>query len=666
MFKFYFDGTEVQCPINWDDFEENIVRDDTIKGLLPRYDIKLQFIGNAYNYLYSLKQESGYCNLVDLRIDYKCGDNYETILNGYIFISDCKFNRNRCLVECPVTDDNFGARIYNNKNIKTELNTGKSKNGEDITVATEYEVEFFKPSDGTYYATKRKGVFVYDAFRYLIDFMTDGLVGFESDYLDYTQLPLGDVTARNIVVFLGEEIRVPSQDKTASISFNDLFKEVDKKYPIGFTVITGSDGRPTIKIENADYFYGIGNSITIQNIEDLNESFDNEILYSKVIFGGTTADYNATLHSFGQVQFLGFKEEEYHLTGECNIDKALDLKGEYIVDTNIIEEMVQTNTSSDTYDDDTFFVECRYYDATTVQAIAYEDLVTNSATPAYYNGMFANNKVAERYNLQGNIAQYLGANDVGFRASTTASQFVANHTNAGSSSPVAVQTTTVKAVFNNDSVLPNYDAAGNYSTVNYRYTSSQAGQYAFGTRIQIDAQTPTNIGLDYNRSWRLTVAFRRYNSSNTLLEDNLYYFPSQTGLYQNAGLGTFVNDPSHVMFLDSGDYAEIWLTLESQPTNYLLASNGIWYHAGGFFTDTTVTGGGIYEETEPKDYFVSKFEFEKPLSYEDYKAVKLDLSKSMVINHDGITNVTAWIRKVDRKLSTGETKFELISNLNNS
>ena len=229
--------------------------------------------------------------------------------------------------------------------------------------------------------------------------MTDGLVGFESDYLDYTQLPLGDVTARNTVVFLGEEIRVPSQDKTASISFNDLFKEVDKKYPIGFTVITGSDGRPTIKIENADYFYGTGNSITIQNIEDLSESFDNEILYSKVIFGGTTADYNATLHSFGQVQFLGFKEEEYHLTGECNIDKALDLKGEYIVDTNIIEEMVQTNTSSDTYDDDTFFVECRYYDATTVQAIAYEDLVTNAATPAYYNGMFANNKVAERYNL---------------------------------------------------------------------------------------------------------------------------------------------------------------------------------------------------------------------------------------------------------------------------
>lgn len=666
MFRFYFNGTEVNDPINWDDFEENIVRDDTIKGLLPKYDIKLKFDAGAYDFLYSLKASTGYCNLVELRIDYKCGDQYETVLNGYIPISDCRFNRNRCVVECQVIDDNYGARIFNNKNIKTELNTGKSKNGEDITVATEYDIELFKPSDGTYYATKRKGVFVYDAFRYLIDFMTDGLVGFESDYLTYNTNSLGDVTARNIVVFLGEEIRVASQSKTANISFNDLFKEVDKKFPIGFTIITGSDGRPTVKIEEADYFFGVSNGVTISDIADLEESFDNELLYSKVIFGGTTADYNATLHSFGQAQFLGFAEEEYHLTGECNIDKALDLKGDYIIDTNIIEEMVQTNTSSDTYDEDTFFIECRYYDAATVQAIAYENLVTNAATPAFYNGMFANNKVAERYNLQGNIAQYLGGNDVGFRASTTFSQLVANHTNAASTTPVTIQSTTSKAIFNDDSTSPNYDAAGNYSTVNYRYTSSSNGQYLFKIRVQIDAQTPTNVGFDYNRSWRVTVAFRRYNSSNTLLEDNLYYFPSETGLYQNAGLGTFVNDPSHIMYLDTGDYAEIWLTLESQPTNHQLASNGQYYFAGEFYTEATVTGGGIYEETDPKDYYVSRFEFNRPLDYTTFKLLKTDLSQSMTINHDGTTNVTAWIRKLDRKFSTGECKFELISNLNNS
>jgi len=667
MFRFYFNGTEVQDPINWDDFEENIVRDDTIKGLLPRYDIKLTFTADGYDYLYSLKKSSGYCNLVDLRVDYKCGDGYKTILNGYIFISDCRFNKSRCTVEVQVTDDNFGARIYNNKNIKTELNTGKSKNGEDITVATEYSCEFFKPSDGTTLPTNRNVVFVYDAFRYLIDFMTDGLVGFESDYLDYTTGSVSTIPlAKTLTVVLGSELRTPSQSKTANISFNDLFKEVDKKYPIGFTVIKGSDGRPTIKIEEEDYFYNNGTSINIINIPDLVESFDQEKLYSKVVFGGTTATYNNTIHSFGQIQFLGFKEEEYHLQGECNIDKSLDLTSEYIIDTNIIEELVYTNTSNTSYDEETFLIECRYYDVSTVQAIPYANLVTQQATPAYYNGGLANNKVAERYNLQGNIAQYLGGNDVGFRASTTYSQFLASHTNVGSAAPPALQTTTIKGAFNNDSTLPNYDAAGNYSTVNNRYTSSQAGQYQFKARPTIAATTPTNIGLDYNRSWRITVAFRRYNSSNTLLEDNLYYFPSETGFYQNAGLGQFLFDPSHVMYLDGGDYAEIWYTIESQPTNHTLNSNGVYYHSGEFYTDATVTGGGIYEESEPNDYFVSKFEFTNPLNNQDYELMKDDLSKAMVINHDGVNNVTAWIRKIDRKLSTGETKFELISNLNNS
>lgn len=666
MFKFYFDNIEVADPLNWDDFEENIVRDDTIKGLLPRYDIKLSFNAGGYDYLYSIKKSTGFCNLVSLRVDFKCGDVYETILNGYIPISDCKFNRNKCIVECQIVDDNYGARIYNNKNIKTDLIAGKSKNGEDITPATEFAMDFFKPSDGTTLATARSGIFVYDAFRYLIDFMTDGSVGFESDYLTYTTNPTGESTAGNLAVFLGEELRVPSQSKTAKISFNDLFKEVDKKFPLGFTTIKGTDGRPTIKIENADYFYNTGNSITINDITDLEESFDNELLYSKVIFGSTGADYNSLIHSFQPVQFLGFVEEEYHLTGECNIDKALDLKSEYFIDTNIIEELVATNTSNDSYDDETFLIECRYYDAATVIALPYANITSNVATPAYYNGALANNKVAERYSLQGNIAQYLGANDVGFRASTTYQWNFANHTNAASTTPVAVQSTTVKARFDDDSTPPNYDTAGQYDTTNYRYTSSQDGSYLLKAQYSIYKTTPSGNPVLMNRDYRVTYAFRRYNSGGTLLEDNLYYFPSQTGFYSGTGIGTITTNQSHSLFLANGDYAEMWLTIESRPQFYTLSSNGQFYFNGIFNTEATVTGGGIYEESEPRDYFVSKLEFNRPLSYKEYKTLKLDLSKSLIVNHDGQTNSTAWIRKINRKFASGESSIELISNLNNT
>ena len=661
MFKFYFDGNEVSDPLNWEEFEENIVRDDIIKGLLPRYDIKPIFNAGGYAYLSSLLKTSEFCNLVALRVDFKCGDVYETVLNGYIPISDCKFNRNKCTVECQVVDDNYGARIHNNKSILTDLIAGKSKNGVDITPATEYDVYFFIPATGVYIPTTRKGILVYDALRYLIDFMTDGNVGFESNYLDYT-LNVSLRNAKNMMLFLGDELRTPSQDKSVTISFTDLFKEIDKRYPIGFTIIKGSDGRPTVKIEEAAYFYGATSSLTINDITDLEESFDNELLYSSVVFGGTTADYNAAIHSFGQVKFLGFKEEEYFLTGECNIDKKLELNTDYIVDSNIIEELIYTNTSNTDYDTNTFIVEVATPLASSISCVWGTNFITQSL-PLYYNPNLTNNKVAERYNLQGSVAQYLGGNDVGFRASTTFSYYFANHTNAGSLTPVVSQSSTVKVPFNDATTAPNYNTAGQYNTTTYRYTSPQDGQYNFGAGFTVSSTTPTNDPLDLNRVWNITMKFRRYNSSNTLLEDNWVANVINTtggGLETQTGVGTML------FFLATGDYVEMWVTIQSLPKNYLIDSNGQFYIAGGFFTEATVTGGGIYEESEPRDYFVSKLEFNRPLSYNEYKTLKLDLSKSLIVNHDGQTNSTAWIRKINRKFASGESSIQLISNLNNT
>ena len=660
MFKFYFDGNEVSDPLNWEEFEENIVRDDIIKGLLPRYDIKPIFNAGGYAYLSSLLKTSGFCNLVALRVDFKCGDVYETVLNGYIPISDCKFNRNKCTVECQVVDDNYGARIHNNKSILTDLIAGKSKNGVDITPATQKSVELFIPATGVGIPTQRTGIFVYDALRYLIDFMTDGNVGFESKYLNYT-LNTSLRNAKNMMLFLGEELRVPSQDKSVTISFTDLFKEIDKRYPIGFTIIKGSDGRPTVKIEEAAYFYGATSSLTINDITDLEESFDNELLYSSVVFGGTTADYNAAIHSFGQVKFLGFKEEEYFLTGECNIDKKLELNTDYIVDSNIIEELIYTNTSNTDYDTNTFIIEIATPLSSTIIPIWGTNFITLSL-PLYYNPNLTNAKVAERYNLQGSVAQYLGGNDVGFRASNTYAYYFANHTNGTSLTPVTQQSSTVGVPFNNATTPPNYNTAGQYSTVTNRYTSTQDGQYMMGATYIVSSDTPSGDPLLLNRVWQIYIRFRRYNSVNTLLQEDVYQVINTTG----GGIETRTGSATNLMFLANGDYVKMWITVNSIPKNYLLASNGQFYVQGSFYTNATVTGGGIYEESEPRDYFVSKLEFNRPLSYNEYKTLKLDLSKSLIVNHDGQTNSTAWIRKINRKFASGESSIELISNLNNT
>src|SRR3989304_4215299 len=102
MFRFYLNNTLVNEPANWADFTETLEYDQTLKGLLPKYDIGLTWTGGAFAFLFNIKETLGFCQLVELKVDYQCsaGAGYATELLGYIFISDCKFSLNRCEVEC--------------------------------------------------------------------------------------------------------------------------------------------------------------------------------------------------------------------------------------------------------------------------------------------------------------------------------------------------------------------------------------------------------------------------------------------------------------------------------------------------------------------------------------------------------------------------------------
>lgn len=675
MFNFYLDDNIVNDPLNWAEFEETIERDEAINGLLPKYEIKLQFDGAGYSYLYNQYLQNGFCKLVKLRIDAKCDGNYSQIFEGYIFISDCKFNLNRCYVECSVEDNNFGARIYNNKSLKTFLNTGKSKNGFDITNATVQDIYVFSPSSGGYYTTLRKAVFIYDAFRFLIDFMTDGNVGFESEYLDYTDVVTGSTTIKYLTVVNGKNLRAPSSQQTAYISFEDLFKEVSKKYPIGFTIVYRA-GKPTIKIENLDYFYSQTPTLNFENIDNLNQSFDNELLYSKIIFGGNTATYDSSIHSFGQVKYLGFKKEEYTIQGECNIDKALDLTGEYICDTNIIEELVDTNTGNESYDEDTFFIEVNYHGAN--QAIEHPNYITNSL-PMFYNANLTNNKVGERFNLSGNVASYLGSGDVGFRASMATTTTITDPLlrNCGSMVPPSVQSLITPFInYTDETTSPNYDAGGNYG-IN-RYTSPQDGEYAFEVGLKIRPRTSSGYDPNGctivsvpspNRQFRITIEFRKYDASNMLIEVQSQTYPSLSGFY--TAIGDYQLISNSLFYLAASDYVRTRLIIDTKPLIYGIDS-AIEFDIlpeienTYFKTTETITGGGIYKVSDPKNYFVSKYEYDLPISNDKYNVLKSDLSQSVIINHDGASNKQVWIRKVIRNFATGSARWEMISNLNNS
>ncbi len=663
MFRFYLDNNLVSDPINWSEFSETIERDDVIKGLLPKYEIKLQFTGGAYDYLLQQLIANGFCKLVELRVEYRCsGGNYDTILNGYIFLTECKFNLNKCIVDCEVEDNNFGARIYRNKSIKVYLDTLLTKNEEVLTACDYDSISFFTPLTGTYGGTARKVYNIHDVFRFLVEFMSDNLVGFESTYL----------STINMTLISGDGIRNPIAGLAPFVSFEDVFKEVNKKFPIAFTMIEGSDGRPTLKIEEEGYFFNQTDSIQIDNIEDLRQSFNNEVLYSSVKFGGITATFNAGIHHFGYIRFLSFKEEEYFLQGNCNIDKVLDLYSEFISDSNIIEELFVTNTSNDAYDENVFFIEASSTQATRTAS------PTTLIAPYYYNASLTNKEVSARYNYNGSLALFLSGAIVGFRASKTINQdswgaifFPAGGTVCPNPPHLRYYTgSSQKILFQDETTSPNFDTAGNYDSTNATYTASVAGEYVFYTSIAYNMPLYTPLGSLHNMYFKGIVTFRRYNSGAVLVETSSAEDPPTTTGY-NSSIGFHFVTHSDSFTLDVGDYVEVWFTYQYCPVNCALSSsafmrvmpdiNNTWFQ-----TLSAPTSGGVFQPEITAPYRTSKFEFEYPISSDMYNTMKLDLSKSIVFNYKPLTNKKGWIRKTQRKYSTGETKVELISNITDS
>lgn len=648
MFRFYLNNNLVSDAINWADFTETIERDDIINGLLPKYDVKLQFNAGGYTYLYDSFNTNGFCNLVELKVDYTCDSaNYKTILNGYIFLSDCKFNLNKCLVDCDVIDNNYGARIYNNKSVKTYINADKSKNGVAITPCATEDIQLFTPTTAIFGVVK-KCYILKDAFRYLIDFMSDNTLGFESDFLDSDPNIFGINYLR---LMAGGSIR--GNDALAPfISFEQLFSELNKKYPISFTTIV-VNGKPTIKIENASYFYNNSNAIKIDNIQDLFQSINTELLYSSVKFGGDSLEYNGTTTHFPETKFFNFEKEEYYLQSECNIDKVLDLIAEFISDSNIIEEIYVTNTSNSSYDKNVFFIE-----SSSLNLAQFAPSPLGTGTPYYFNANLTNNKVAERYSLAGNIALYLGNSDDGFMASLSA-----NITDPTLHYYTDASPFTYQVPFNDDSTPPNNNINGNYNNANYRYTAPSNGVYGFKNEVQFKAgiYTPQDVQFYY--------IYEVYDSGNVLQ----FTYNSSISQYSPTLFEGFVL-PTVNIIKDTTFYipATYYVTCKfaiKAPISSTFPNSIIYlqYLKDSYWkTETIENGGGVYEAKDIKDYFASKLEFDRPLSNDEYEILKQDLSKSLIVNHDGVSNKTAWIRKTIRKLATGETKFELISNLNNT
>lgn len=622
-FQVTFDGsTVVDNPIGWDEITTTITQVEDVRGLVVQQESSVQFEGTAYSYLKSA-YDSNYCASVTCDYDLDCGSGFTSFYKGIILLKDVEFDIYNCIAAVDVKDDSYLAKIQNNKKAKAVIDVGISKNGDplapNITPVTPISIEFLNPDDGMSYSSAKTGreVYrVYDTLRFLIDYMTDGTVGFESDYFNtgegqYTYITTGLIASTGA-------------GTAPNISYEDFFNELNKLFNIGFA-IEESGGNPVIRIENITALFNSTTTAVFNNVNSLKLSTDIDVLYASVRVGDsnhTKADDLPTFSGFPDIRFLSFDEEDYTVVGECSEDKVLDLVSDWVIDSNTIQDIV--GNGNDDFDEDILFIQVDSGLTTTENGID----PTNPTTQTYfpYNAILNNKSKIERWfeGIPNSIAKYLSDSLVDTYAA---------HSNANQNVPASYALCAFQIEDSDPSTL--YDnTAGNY-----KYTSPANGVYTFELEASFTSSlVPTGGGV--------AIEFRRYDSGASLVDT------------QTFGIGIFVNPTSFTFsatfYLDVGDYVQIYAQRGAVVATITLLSGSI------SRCIATENGGGQYEATGDALRF-KLLTFDTPVEVAQMLAMMANTKGKIELTSRNGISTYGWIRELPFKLNEMVSQVVLVT-----
>ena len=492
-----------------------------------------------------------------------------------------------------------------------------------------------------------------DCFEYIIAFITDGTVGFQSDYLD--NLPDDE----SMCLVVGSELRTGNGTSLApEINFEDINNVIHKLDNTFFTIQFTPANKPIIRLENDDFFRDNTGTLKFEFLEDLLQSFDTSRLYANITLGSNhfKKDTSASF-SLPYVPFLTHVEETYQIGGVCNTDADLNLVSEYVYCNNRIESVFAGN---DDFDDDIFIIQ---YTKTTSQATQGFYLTEAAVLPALYNERMLNSNVSERHKIHGELAKFFGTNPDNdkFRASTT-------------SDGTLHQDNTDPAVIINEGVIeydddftdPNFDTGGNFNTVLFRYVAPALGFYFFESHWlwRITENIPgflINPDQPIFKTVFVTHHFHRHNAAAALLQS--FDLEDENKQFENpAPAPPYQLDVLQPMFLEAGDFVDVEVDFETSATATGIGNDpdiSFQQIAGSFVLVTYVaTGGGVFSPGDADRVPVALYEFDKAVTDETWQLIKADVSKSITINNDGETDRVTFPGKVTRNLYTGVTEWE--------
>ena len=665
--RFKFDDTLInEVPDGWEKRVSSIVYDRTFKGRLIKEDATFEWFLDGYQYISRVFAES-ICDeiAVEIQVDKQEIGNWETQFRGIIKMPDCDFRISPNYVRTPILDNSFYARINNNKSIKTTVNNGRSKNDVEITPCEERETTLFVPSTGAYSYGGRTTYAIYDAFRYMIDFMTDGEVGFVSETFGWTDpfSPSGEFAS--YVLCLGIELRLgaTNTDKFLELSFDDLFRQLDKKFNLGFRIEYVS-GKPYMRIEKLSWFNKTGVSHRFTNINAVRRGVNSDTLFSVVQTGADDTIDVPSLQFPENTRWQGFRDEQFYLLGQCNIDKPLDLKSQWVISSNVIEDVVVNN--SDAFDDSIFIIQRNNLGFTDAKQ---SNWLSGTTPPFFYNEGLINRNVIDRYidTIPFSVAAQLGISQHRFRAINSSDLPIRTRY---ASNPAGSQTYTIARFnFDDDYTSPTqFDDSNDYgngtvqgspvATADSIFTASIADTYTFFVNYIWEV-----IHADNNMFLSTRVQALRYDSGNTLQETQNLYFSSQ----QNPAAGLYNAPKFFTMAMASGDYVEIKVTHTEFENVYFPGTYIQWRpKSGGEFACvfSLLTEGGQFTNADARSQPFMKYVLsDVPLSDSDFENIISDTSKQIEFDTNGIDVYVGWIYDLKYKKGDGRADVTLVGRL---
>ena len=624
-YKFFMDGVRVDDPIDWQELSITFTESSELSGIVFAQAIPASFTVDGYNILLDAF-ESAVCSSIDLKIQVSQDSVYTDIFNGIIFLNNVVFDYHKKIANVEVKDNSFLAKIQNNKDIKFKIDVARSKNDVAITPVTPVDILFFTPSTGVLdYA----GVECYDVgetLRYLVQAMTDGEITAETTYLD----------SSGLVFCTGAAILSNGSDGFApTMSFKDAFEEIGKKLNISFIIETPLGESPVIKIEPLEDLFLEKDNVELDGVRLVTGEADRDKYYQLVKLGSQTFIEDASGFTFPSPTFLGTRSEEYHLLGVCNSSDTLDLVAQFVVDSNVIEDIIVN--SVDTYNDNIFIVQTQR--PSIDSATKFDDVVD-----FYYNGTLMNKAVSDAYfgSVPNSIAKFLGNGDDEFIAQKNTEETITVLT-GGAFYPLEPTEYATEIS----------DPNGNYLNTagNYYFTAPLAGGYAFFASVRYFVEGLVRSTSFVSETMTIKIEIVRYVDNTFASEiesiENTLTYSLDAISKEISAQGTLFLDVNNTVRVRVSAQKVLATDVSGASVNLVLEDSSLAPTGSEpqFRCVATANGGGIYatfNEDDVRRYVYTVEQY--PLTTTNFQDIVNNIGKYVRIK--GTIDKRGWIKEL--------------------